>query len=305
MRKLILPVIALLLFACAAPTSWTSPVFEETPTEFPTIFAPTQTATSTTVPTATPIPFDPYVYRSNNLVADPADYRAVLANYYLESPDSFRGYTTRYGSESLIEEVMWRHVQEMLDQVEHTSGFTYLGGWSGYVDFSGEEFLMNSRGTDAWTKVVSGERPDDWKLTPNQRDLLTTLDANGIDKSDDKKQAFFDIVRYDFDYIIATKSPNDFGKMYCARSGTPPYEYLGRVIVGDFAAQHDWTPYYPSDGTESHVHLGQRVLLDQAGEEWYWAADIPDELYYRILGDNSALIILEAFGIFDGQTLPC
>jgi hypothetical protein len=295
LKSLIFWTIVFPLLACAAPSAWTAPVFGSpvpTSTLYPTIYAPTQTQTPTPKPSPTPDYSWVMKLKQNGLTENPADYEATIRNYYQPSPDAFRGYTTRYGAETLAEDVFWKHTQEMLDQIEHTNGFTYLGGGSGYVNFSGKQFLLDNRNSSAWSKVVEGTLPDNWSLNGNQKDFLRELETLGVDGSEDMKPIFLSYVRSQYDFVIATKSPNDFGFSYCVGNALHPERKNWRVVVGDFAAQQDWTPYAPGDVTDSHVHLGQRIYLDDAGSEWQWAADVPDELYHLLLENDAALITL-------------
>lgn len=312
-----------MILACAAPEGWDKPIGSVT--SIPTATSTsTPTPTSTQTPTITPTPGPDLSWApvQNGMYADPTKYQDVIQNYYIRSPDAFHGYATRYGPDSMAEEVLWTHVVEMLDQLDHTDRrFSYMGGGAGYQLFSHDEdpLLLDNRASEAWARIVKGETPLNWicvgdtgicySYKGNQdrilslfgRDpdeiLASSRDTKLIDLVD--KDRFFANFHALYVGAIALKSPNDFGAAYCLYGGIPPYKKIGRVLVGDFAAQQDWTPFDPAEIGEPRVHLGQRIYFADDGSEWEWAADLPDSMFNQLSVNHAALMMLLPVEICD------
>lgn len=292
-KLLLFSLLILILLACELPAELNQPLGGKTPkppqVDVTAVPKPTQTPTLQPTPTLVPIDYDQLV--GNGL----DDYQSMtedelLAAYYAPSPDLFIGYATKYGSDPEFPvRVMWRHMQEMQEQFDH-AGFSYVGGGAGFVEFAGRgRFLLDDRRSAAWAIIVEDKVfPTGVGGTELDRRGQNTLRMYAENSGGDYS-AFLKLIRRDFVGVVAMKSQNDLGRVFCLINGRVPHQPIGRVIVGDMARRIDWLP---NDVDHDQYQLGFRIYIDEHGKEWQWAVELPNELYDQIVEDWAALAIL-------------
>lgn len=260
-----------------------TPTASQTPTAGPSPIA-------TTDHTITPTPWMHPDWPQNALppMGDPG----VLGAYYEPSPATVYGYLTRYGSEARGVRVgLWQldHFREQLNRMEPLLG----GGYSPSVQYDGQ---WSGQPTIAFDQDLTGQLyPSDiTELTPAQATLYHLAFAD---------DPLAELER--FNGVIAMKSPNDIGRMFCVyRADIYPPSFVGRVLVMDTSAVNDYTGIGGTDG----VPLGYRVTADPTGQLTHWVADMTDDIWDRTLEPGAsnawALMIEKQWGTGDGCIDP-
>lgn len=196
--------------------------------------------------------------------------------YYVPSPSLFMGYATRSGPlESNIHELR-KEISFMMEQSKYA--FPLIGG--GYGLHNGI-WIRNSTDLSKWL-VTNNPANVQWN---NQQLRLKYLGS-----LDDTK--FENYIHNNYVGVISIKSPNDIGREYCIYDYWDR-TYIGKVIVGGTAALNDWTQIGKSKSDLSGAgRLGiRRLYLNN--EIFWWAAELPDNLFYLIKKGDSALVILD------------
>lgn len=314
MKRLIPVLLAVLFSACSAEAVQTPDA--DVPTPSPAVVT-TETqiagnrATEAASPTPAPTPTKA-VYGAwwtadraelENTLPPPGDDRAVLGAYYAPSKAISYGYLTRYLEHDRALDVAVWQVHHFQEQVDHMNPL--LGG--GYSADSPEYW-----GDDA-TRLEYNPVDDHLQIAPQSIIELTpaqvrlyhliehrrTLVLAGYteDKADN---AIRDLIDGGYDAIVAMKSPNDIGRVFCVyRVDLWPQTLAARVIVMDTSARNDYTGIGGTDG----VPLGYRVATNILGQDVHWLADVEPDLFDALDdpqrglgGDNSwALFVEDAY----------
>lgn len=223
---------------------------------------PTHTATPPATPTPTPTPRP-----QNGLPSGELSDKALLQMYYAPSPSRLYGYLTLYGTKDKAVGVLLWQLGHFTSQLER--GAPLLGGGYGIE-------------TPTPAPVI--------ELNPSQVRLFNLARmVEGLEP--DEARA---LLAGRYDYVIALKSPNDIGRVYCVYRSRGDRALLARVIVGDTSALNDYTGIGGTDG----IPLGWRVTEDPDGHLVHWLADVPDELFDRLKrGDNAwAELVEDVYG---------
>lgn len=298
---IILIFLACLLAACGAEAVQTPARDDFTPTAAVTLpetenAAETITATPSPTPTLRPDPVGWDAERNQNLIPPPGDDRAVLEAYYRPSKATSYGYLTRYlEHRRALEVAVWQvhHFQEQINRMEVLLG----GGYSPDTRRDGEGEVPNGIGFDLWgdgpVKINPGSIIE---LTPAQVRLygLVQIYNEAIAHGFTPEQADQEVRQFlinGYDSIVAMKSPNDIGRVFCVyRSYVPEMPLVARVIVMDTSAVNDFTGI----GGTAGVPLGYRVTPDPTGRETHWLADVPHDLFDQLtFGDNAWALFIE------------
>lgn len=206
----------------------------------------------------------------------------VLAAYYKPSPRVVYGYLTRYlDNERAVDIAMWQleHFREQAARMSIMLG----GGYAPDARHDGEAAVPNGQYFNSVDGTMVPSPDHIMELTPAQVRLYRLSQL-----SDEDARA---VLTKRYDYVIALKTPNDIGRVFCVyQSWHNDQPLIARVFVGDTSAVNDYTGFGGTDG----LPLGYRVTADPEGRDTHWLADVPGELFDKLLyGDNAWAIFTE------------
>ena len=199
-------------------------------------------------------------YRTKGLPVG-GTHAQILGAYYAPSPSIDYGYLTRYGSNEYAAGVAVLQLGHFREQMARNQPL--LGG----------NYGPGAQRDGQW--AYGDDAP---ALTPAQWRLLDLANRT----EDMSREEAIAMMLAEYDYIVAMKSPNDIGRMFCVFDDEGKFE--GRAFVGDTSALNDYTGIGGTGG----IPLGYRVTASPAGHNAYWLADVPTELWNRTKrGDNA------------------
>lgn len=286
MKRFLSILITLSLVACQPdPTMWATinytntQIAHHTP-EPPQSVTPSQPIqTPTAAPENTPEPVVPsrgggsgdvpIISPEQNYLPDQGSDPDILSRYYAPSPAVLYGYVTRYvDTDRAVSIGLWQ-LGHFREQVK--AGYPMLGG----------NYRHGLASDSDYAKWIVDHIPPIMELTPPQLRLYR------LSVLSDEAAA---VVLRSYDAVIALKSPNDIGRVYCVY--LPAGALVGRVIVMDTSSVNDYTGIGGTQG----IPLGRRVTTDGVRQRVHWAADVPDTLWRKLVaGDN-------AWAVFDEDT---
>lgn len=241
--------------------------------------------------------------RDQLLLPDPGDDRAVLESYYEPSPVVVYGFITRYmDHREAVEVGVWQahHFLDQLKRMAPMLGGGYSPDCMSDADRCGESIPYNPFPEEGGPVQYWFPAYPDRDLPLAQQELLRlsrqyvneTAEGHFTPEQADENLRNTLVIQYDT--LIALKSPNDIGRVFCIYNPwTWEQPLVARALVVDTSAVNDYTGVGGTDG----IPLGYRVTLDPTDRYTHWGGEVPSDIWDQLVyGDNAWAIMVEDRG---------